>query len=333
VLASVDRGEELPVISIEEEWFERVGREVANIRAALSWLAESGAPEKRARLACEARPYWTRKGPLTEPRAWLEEALQSPDLPDGLRRDVLYAVCQVTRVQGDGERCLSAAEEGLALCRRLDPGVPMVLEALRDLGIAHGILGDADRAIALHEEALAEARARGYHDRRITILLCNIGDLELMRRQWSRSREFSRQALALAQQLGDAPDSCIVIHNIGFAFLMEFRFEEARPFFVDALRLAAERGLHTVIPDTLEALAAVLVAEGDAIRAARLLGAAYALRTGLGTMAREIEGERLPVTIAEARAELGDEAYESAFAEGAALTADEAVAYALESID
>jgi hypothetical protein len=63
---------------------------------------------------------------------------------------------------------------------------------------------------------------------------------------------------------------------------MESRVAEAKPFLLDALRVALERGWRTVAPYPLDALAAVFVEEGDASGAARLLGAADALRVESG---------------------------------------------------
>ena len=72
---------------------------------------------------------------------------------------------------------------------------------------------------------------------------------------------------------------------------------------------------------------------GRGIHAARLLGAATALREALGTpltLSEQVDVERL---VAPARAALGEERWAAAFAEGRALTLVQAVAEALGEAD
>ena len=80
----------------------------------------------------------------------------------------------------------------------------------------------------------------------------------------------------------------------------------------------------------LEALGLVAAAQGEAQRAARLWGAASAWREAIK--------EPLPLTyqrdyapyIAQARTQLGEKAYESAWSEGHAMSPEQAIALALE---
>jgi hypothetical protein len=79
-------------------------------------------------------------------------------------------------------------------------------------------------------------------------------------------------------------------------------------------------------------MAAVAVANEDAIRSARLSGTATAMRTQIGFKAMELERTMAERTEGAGRAALGDEVWEFEHARGAAMTLDEAVAYALEAI-
>jgi predicted ATPase len=299
-----------------QEWIESIGREFDNIRAALVWLSEKS-DNRVVQLAWAVFPYWNTRGPLEEARRWLEEALQSPDLPARLRLRCLQALCETAWRQGDGARVLSAAEERLALSRPLDP--TEVNWSLLYLAIGYAQLGDIDRAVEVNEEALAGARALG-NDQQATVLLLNLGDCELNRRRWSRSREFSREAVALAQKIGFWDRGSTSTCNVGLAFLMESRSAEAKPVLRDALRLAREASWLELAPAPLEALAAIALREGDAPRAGRLIGVAAHLRNRFGRRPTGIDLEILQRTIAEARATLGEEAYEAELAEGGGLT-------------
>ena len=79
----------------------------------------------------------------------------------------------------------------------------------------------------------------------------------------------------------------------------------------------------------LAVLAGPAAAKGQSERAVRLLGASEALReaTGLGLQAADqFEIDRY---VASARAQLDEATFEAAWAEGRAMTLEEAVAYAL----
>jgi hypothetical protein len=87
------------------------------------------------------------------------------------------------------------------------------------------------------------------------------------------------------------------------------------------------------IPDRLDTLARVTARLGRPDRAARMLGAAEALREvmGMRAFARSADYQRTDYedVLAATRAALGDEAFASAWAEGRMMTVEDAVAYAL----
>jgi hypothetical protein len=107
----------------------------------------------------------------------------------------------------------------------------------------------------------------------------------------------------------------------------------AAPPLADALRFAHEAGLRPVVPDCLDALAAVALAAGHADTAARLLGAAGAFRELLGTVAWPAEAHRAARTLAAARDALGGTRFATAHGAGRALGWGEAVALAFVAAD
>jgi hypothetical protein len=77
----------------------------------------------------------------------------------------------------------------------------------------------------------------------------------------------------------------------------------------------------------------VATARGEAAVAARLLGAADAVREASGAVPEPFEAAMRDRTRAAAREALGDDAFERALAEGRAMTLEAAVEYALASVD
>ena len=83
----------------------------------------------------------------------------------------------------------------------------------------------------------------------------------------------------------------------------------------------------------LEGLAQIAGALGHTVRAARLWGAAEALRTRIGASLSPAERSRHDGCVAATRARLDAATFEAAWAEGQAMTLEQAIAYALEGSD
>jgi predicted ATPase/class 3 adenylate cyclase len=96
----------------------------------------------------------------------------------------------------------------------------------------------------------------------------------------------------------------------------------------DALVCAAEVEAYLPIPEILECLAA-LAGDADSHReAARLFGAAHAIRQRRGAVRTKVFDVGYETSVAALRDALGEPDFDSAWAEGAALSTEEAIAYA-----
>ena len=104
--------------------------------------------------------------------------------------------------------------------------------------------------------------------------------------------------------------------------------EQAESAAHKALACAVAVNVNTAIPDFFECLA-VLASDAESYReAARLFGAADTLRQRTGMVRYTVYDADYDASVAAVRAALGDSDFESAWAEGAALSTDEAIAYA-----
>jgi hypothetical protein len=103
----------------------------------------------------------------------------------------------------------------------------------------------------------------------------------------------------------------------------------AEGFLKDALALERELGNWAYGAYCLESFAGLAGARRQGARAARLWGAAEALRTNIGAP-RPLDARLLyEPSMAAARAQVGEAEWEAAFAQGMAMSAEEAVEYAL----
>jgi predicted ATPase/class 3 adenylate cyclase/DNA-binding CsgD family transcriptional regulator len=96
----------------------------------------------------------------------------------------------------------------------------------------------------------------------------------------------------------------------------------------EALARAAEVEAYVFIPDILECLATLTGGAGGHREAARLLGAAESIRLRLGSVRFKIHNASYDTLVAMLRDALDEKDFESARAQGAALSTEEAIAYA-----
>jgi predicted ATPase/class 3 adenylate cyclase/DNA-binding CsgD family transcriptional regulator len=96
----------------------------------------------------------------------------------------------------------------------------------------------------------------------------------------------------------------------------------------DALACAAAVEAYVQIPDVLECLAALAGEAGSHREAARLFGAAYGIRQHRGAVRFKVWDASYEVSVAVLRDALGELDFDAAWAEGAALSVEEAIAYA-----
>jgi predicted ATPase/class 3 adenylate cyclase/DNA-binding CsgD family transcriptional regulator len=96
----------------------------------------------------------------------------------------------------------------------------------------------------------------------------------------------------------------------------------------DALAVAARVRADLVVPDILECLADLATGAGTDREAARLFGAAGAARQRMGAVRFGVHQADYEASVAALREALGDKDFDAAWAEGAALSIDDAIGYA-----
>ena len=103
-----------------DQWVERLEREDANLRAALTWCqANTDAGETGLRLGGALTFYWLLRGAAHEGRAWLEETLARSGRSERsvVRGRALQGAGWLAWAEGDYEVASPRAEEALSLAR------------------------------------------------------------------------------------------------------------------------------------------------------------------------------------------------------------------------
>src|SRR5262249_38338775 len=108
--------------------------------------------------------------------------------------------------------------------------------------------------------------------------------------------------------------------------------DHAWKLFKDSLRLCRETGVRRVMEACFRQIAEIAATQGDALRAARLFGAAAALREELGVAMPETDKEGYERSVTIARQQLDDMAFNDAWTEGQSMSLDIVISYALEEM-
>ena len=193
------------------------------------------------------------------------------------------------------------------------------------------LLGGSE-AEALTQEALVLLREV---DDQIGVGLVfnSIGERARLSGDDARARSAYEESLAIAERTDDARRQYYVLYNLAFIAQHEGNHQEAIRMIRRSLALCQDLGVPTDVAQELLALAGSLGAIGEPVRAAHLFGAAQAFLQRSGTLIDPGDQPEHDRNIAFVRAQLGEATFEAAWAEGQAMTFDQAVTYAQTAFD
>ncbi len=346
-LALAERAEPELMGSEQRSWLDRLEREHDNLRVALGWSEARGEAETGLRLVAALWWFWLIRGHLREGRAWVERLLRQEattaaatgteashgagepvlTVPGGLRARVLLAGGALAFRQGDEATAVPWLEQAEADARAAGD-LRTAAQALRYLGTVALHQGDLERATARAEEGLALAREVGDQWSNAAALT-SLGNIALHQGDVERAATAFAEALALYRVVGDLGSLSTSLVNLGWVARKRDEVGPAEALGREALALAWKQGLLRKCAEGLEELAATVCVAGQGVRAARLWGAAAAVREMLGAPLPAAEQADLEEAVAPARAALGEEAWGAAIAAGQALSLEDAVAEAL----
>ncbi len=318
--------------SEQAAWLERLDVEHDNLRAALRWSVGSEAAEAGLRLAAALWWFWSVRGYYREGSGWLDQVLRrSSEAAPALRAKALIGAGHIAMTQGAYAQSLALLGESLAINRRLGDKRSIAV-SLNWLGRLAWCQGDFQRAGTLYEEGLGLARESGAKDT-VGALLNTLGVLAAHQGNYASARSFYEESLESCKQASDKRGIALAIGNLGVLAFRQGEYAAARSFVGQSLTVDQELGDKRGSTSELEVLGFLAVAQGRTEEAARILGAAEALREAIGAplspSERAVYDYERQMSIL--RASLSPEVLGQAWADGRAMTLEQAIEYATRS--
>lgn len=352
--------------------FTRLEQEHGNIRAALQWAQQQGELMLGLRIATAIWRFWFLRGYLSEGRRWLEIMLgpSGRAVPTALQAKALNAVGILAVEQGDYAEAATYSEQSLQLYRADDDHAGsaaaltllgsvalrrgdyptaaswftqclVLRQALRDpIGIAAALnnlgliareQGEYAQATTLYQQSLAIKRELGA-TRGIALALNNLGDVAFDQGAYADAEALFQESLHLFEQLGEKWGIALLQTNLGNVRQAQGASGQAHAHYLQSLVLYRDMGTTPDVSECLEGLAAGAMARQQVQHAARMYGAAAALRESIGAALPPARRAAYDQQLAHGQTQLDATSWTTAWNAGRAMTLAQAIAEALEDV-
>ncbi|MEV5834462.1 protein kinase [Nocardia sp. NPDC052112] len=313
------------------QWVTRLERELPNLRKAMEFgLAESN--DCTLRITAALHMFWTLRGRLSAGRRWCERALDhTTAAPTTDRAKALYVANVTAAMQGD----LPVVTDTLTQLRTLaeqtaEPLVGALLAHAEGNTCLAGGNGDLAHAGALLASAVDSYEASGNLKRQLDARI-SLGWAYALHGDTERALADLDKGLAITESTGEKMLRSWLSWAAGFTVWRTDDPERAVHLLRQGIRSARLVADPLVAGACLETLAWILADQHNARRAAVLMGAADSLGRvtgGSALMFRDLYVYR-DECLRFSRGALGEREFEAARQEGAAMSFDTAVGFAL----
>lgn len=300
-----------------------------DVRAALIWAHAGADPRTELQLAGSMLYYWLFRGAFREGRRHLMRALQrAGDAPSAERARALMAAGWLGRMHGTHEPARRESEalllESQALAGDIGDRDTLAL-AQHTLGFVYLEQGDVERATRYVEASLElfveieDEVASGPW--RVCMGYTSLGQLALARGDLAAATRHLEEAQRRNRELGFDRGRTYILRCLGDLANERGDYAAALVYFREVVERAAAAGQMRYLAESTAGIANALAGQGDALQAARFLGAAASLREQVG--AREGWGRATHRSgEAVARKVLDHEAFSAAWGAGELLEID-----------
>jgi predicted ATPase len=235
----------------------------------------------------------------------------------------------VAHYRGEHERATSLAAENLVASAEL--GIPRgVAYAKEVLGLDAYARGNLQEAKGHLEEALTDFR--NVDDKRnVADVLAELARVVYRRGDTADAIQLLDESVSISRELDIRWSLALSLGFIGLVQRSQGNYDYALELFQESLRLSAEQANQQGIADCVGALAGMAAMTKQPIRAVHLFSAAEKLRQAMGASMGSDDQREYEDYLAVLRDQLDDTDFTSAWAEGYAMTAEQAIEEASKS--
>jgi predicted ATPase/DNA-binding SARP family transcriptional activator len=307
-------------------WLQRLDADHDNLHAAIRHAAATGDSDTALAIVGAMWRYWATRGNLSEGRALTTAALAAGGGQPELLMRAFNTAGILAGEQGDFGAAREHFEKSLRLARQVGAR-DRIARTVGNLGNLAMYEGDYATAIRRYEEATAIVRELG-DQRTLSLMTQNLGIAREGAGDHWRAIELLEESLTRARRADD-PGVLTSTQRSLARVLQDDSPARALELLHESLRRSHELADRNAIVECLETASLAAGTDGDPRTGALLMGAAGALRAAAGAI-RQPDEEAWAGRAREAlREALGERAFAAAVAEGAGLSADDAVARAL----
>jgi predicted ATPase/DNA-binding SARP family transcriptional activator len=315
----------------QKVWLDHLECEHDNLRATLS-RGLLKAPDIALQFASALSEFWFLRGYFHEGRSWLAQALaRSAAVPTITRGRALLGAGRLAWIQTDFAQATSLATEGLHLFRWLD-NLPHVANALSLLGNIQLFKNKRNQARPLFEQALVLHRQTG-DQAAIARTLLNLGLVAMYQNDYPQAKSLLEESVAISQLTNDRIYTALCLANLGYMEVYFGNLSNATPYLREAVLVSLSHGDQETVVLCLEAFAEIAGAALDnqtsLQAAAYLFGTAQTFRNRLAIPLPPMDRPFYEASLSRLRSHMSEAAFSAAWAEGAAMSLEQAVACAL----
>ena len=325
----LDRAERAAAARMEEggpsRWLDWLDLDHDDLRAACTWLEETGDSEGFLQLTAALGWFWLHRSHRTEGRRWLGRAIARAR-QDGIRTiglaRALDGAAVLACMQGAYEEAEALGVDYLALSEELGDAWGTAA-AYNLLGAVARATGAFDRAAEAFTQALTHFQHQDLNDW-VALALLNLGTVSYWKGDGERATALISEALGLFREQADGYGTAVALSDLGLVTISTDQARAAR-LFNESLDAWRPVGTKEGLVDWLARVASLAVATHRPELGVRLFGAVERNRASIGYSFELPERARQQQLLKIARERLDAAAFAAALEQGQEWSLEEAL--------
>jgi tetratricopeptide (TPR) repeat protein len=230
---------------------------------------------------------------------------------------------------GHPEEAYTVAEEALALAREVGDKITVGGALTNMAGVVAVTQHDLDGVRSYGEEGIQLLREAGSRWM-LGMILFGYGSFAMMQGYYEEARSHFEESLDLFTELRDRHRIAMIHSEFAHLDRRQGHFAQAKLHYRETILKWHQIGHRAAVAHQLECFAFIAKAEEEDQRAAKLFGAAEILRENPNLPMNPMEQVEYEREVSDLRANMDEATFARAWAEGRALTMEQAIAFALE---